>query len=930
MYNLSEKALNLWGKKNINDDHEELWLPLIVHLIDTKNVINWLYNHWLDQGQRNILCQNFESEEEVQNLVKFVGYIHDIGKATPAFQTKRSYIHDENLDTDLLERLIRAGFNNLDHFASVSAKESPHNIAGEVILEKRGLNKCIGAIIGGHHGKPVKKNFDYDKQYSVWKFNYLQYVQNNLDYKAKAQENWNNVQDELIDYGLNLCDFSSLSDVPKITQAQAVIIEGLVIMADWLASSEYLETDDGKLTLFPLIKMSQSANDVNSEQRFENAIINWKSTDKWEPDLITDGTQNYQKRWHFSPRAVQAKMTKTIDKANDPGMIIVEAPMGIGKTEIALTAVEQLAFKTGRNSLFFGLPTQATANAMFSRVDTWLSNISKDQGLKLPIKLMHGKAQFNSEYESIPHAENVAIDEDDGAVVVNSWFSGKKSILTDFTIGTVDQLLFMALKQKHLALRHLGLSGKIVVIDEVHAYDVYMNSYLKKAIEWLGAYHVPVIALSATLPVERRNELLAAYAKGKYGKKKFNATGDWKDKQSYPLLSILDGNDLKQVDNFDKTEQKTTKVEVKRINFENEELINRINSSINDGGVAGVIVNTVKRAQALARIAGTNLPSDVRILVLHSAFLANERTKIEEKLQSMIGKDGQRPEKLIVIGTQVLEQSLDIDFDVLYTDIAPMDLLLQRAGRMHRHKIKRPENLKTPRLYVMGINDYGDYGDANEYIYQKYLLMKTDHFLPETIVLPDDISDLVQKVYSSDTDDQVENIMDAKDILEIDTKKAKAKAKGFQLAPPARPNKFKDIHGWLDNGKLNVDKDENRAQATVRDIQESIEVILLKHVDDHDYLLDGTDIGDLSEDSRDKIIAQQLIRLPHAVTQDIDQAIKELETITSEYYPNWQTNSVWLRGSLALPLDEKLNCDFNGYRLHYSSKLGLSYEKIES
>lgn len=453
---------------------------------------------------------------------------------------------------------------------------------------------------------------------------------------------------------------------------------------------------------------------------------------------------------------------------------------------------------------------------------------------------------------------------------------------------------------------------------------------MKKAIEWLGAYHVPVIALSATLPVERRNELLAAYAKGKYGKKKFNATGDWKDKQSYPLLSILDGNDLKQVDDFDKTEQKTTKVEVKRINFEDEELINQINSSINDGGVAGVIVNTVKRAQALARIAGTNLPSDVKILVLHSAFLANERTKIEEKLQSLIGKDGQRPEKLIVIGTQVLEQSLDIDFDVLYTDIAPMDLLLQRAGRMYRHEIKRPKELEVPKLYVMGINKYGDYGDANEAIYQKYLLMKTDHFLRDIVVLPDDISDLVQKVYSADTDDQVKDIKDAKDILEIDTKKKKAKAKGFQLAPPARPNKFKDLHGWLDNGKLNADKDESRAQATVRDTQESIEIILLQRIDGHDYLLDGTNIGELPEDSRDKIIAQQLIRLPHAVTLDIDKAIKELENITSKYYPDWQTNSVWLRGALALPLDENLYIDFNGYRLHYSSKLGLSYEKIES
>lgn len=110
---------------------------------------------------------------------------------------------------------------------------------------------------------------------------------------------------------------------------------------------------------------------------------------------------------------------------------------------------------------------------------------------------------------------------------------------------------------------------------------------------------------------------------------------------------------------------------------------------------------------------------------------------------------------MIVIGTQVLEQSLDIDFDVLYTDIAPMDLILQRAGRMHRHQIKRPKNLQTPELFVMGINGPGDYGKANEFIYQKYLLMKTDYSLGDRISIPQDVSKLVQAVYEQANDNQI-------------------------------------------------------------------------------------------------------------------------------------------------------------------------------
>ncbi|WP_252897821.1 hypothetical protein [Amylolactobacillus amylophilus] len=97
---------------------------------------------------------------------------------------------------------------------------------------------------------------------------------------------------------------------------------------------------------------------------------------------------------------------------------------------------------------------------------------------------MHGRAEFNESYRALPNATGV--DNQSGAVV-NSWFSGKKSILDEYVVGTIDNLLLFALKQKHLALRHLGMSRKVVVIDEVHAYDTYMNVYLDRALEWLGA-----------------------------------------------------------------------------------------------------------------------------------------------------------------------------------------------------------------------------------------------------------------------------------------------------------------------------------------------------------------------------------------------------------------------------------------------------------
>ena len=564
---------------------------------------------------------------------------------------------------------------------------------------------------------------------------------------------------------------------------------------------------------------------------------------------------------------------------------------------------------------------------MFDRVNSWLTKIAGIEGINPDIKLLHGKAEWNSRYTNLPRAEDIEAEElDEGTVTVNSWFSGKKSILADFAVGTIDNLLLMGLKQKHLFLRHLGFSNKVVIIDEVHAYDMYMQSYLSKALKWLGAYHVPVVILSATLPKEKRNSLIQSYFEGKYDyEEEMQADEGWESNQAYPLLSILDGKKLQQYNNFG-VKAEPRELQVSYISDEPIEVLAKVNDKIKDGGIAGIIVNTVKRAQEFAGLVG----QDCQCLVLHSAFLATDRSRLEKKLQRLIGKKGKRPDKLIVIGTQVLEQSLDIDFDVMFTDIAPIDLLLQRAGRLHRHQIPRPKGLEKRQLYVMK-PDADDYGPANEAVYEKYYLQKTEHFLPQKIQLPNDISRLVQLVYDEDTDDQVENLEEARDKLNVDRNREKSKAESFQINDPVYPDEEDDlkdkewvedltIHRWLNRDKGNLD--DNQASAAVRDIRESIEVILLKEISGEYYLMNG----DKASEKKDNEIAQELIRLPNAVTPDIEQAINTLEENTARAFPDWQ-GSPWLKGSLAIVLDEHAKGKFNGYMLHYLTDTGLSYEK---
>lgn len=907
---------NLWAKKR-SDENGQFWLPLLIHLKDTKNVINFLYNHWISEGQKEILISDFDSEEDLQKFIKFIGFVHDIGKATPAFQTKKSYNCDKDLDDILIEKIIREGVEGISELKLSDANKSPHNIAGEALLEEFGCSEYIGAIIGGHHGKTTDDRQDLNIRY--YTKNYRQ------DEKRKGSKNYNiwlKIQMKLFELALREAGYEKKEELPNvIEQPQAVLLEGLLIMADWLASSETIQEDDGEIyPLFPLVDINVTYEDIDSDERFRNAINIWYREEVWNPENYYKIEDVYKKRWGYVPYDVQKIMSEAIEKSKHPNLVIIENTMGGGKTETALVAAEQLARKNKRNGVFWGLPTQVTANAMFSRVNSWLENISKEKQENFSIDLLHGKAKFNEEYRNLPQASEIMDEEEsDGAVTVNSWFSGKKSILTKFTVGTIDNLLLMGLKQKHLFLRHFGFADKVVILDEVHAYDTYMSSYFFKALEWLGAYKVPVVILSATLPVEKREKIVRSYTNNEIEEKNV-VPNKWQKNKNYPLLTIVDKGEIKQIDKFKK--EKGYDIEVKRINIEDDAIIEKVIDDINTGGIAGIIVNTVKRAQKLAQL----VPDDIPSIVLHSSFLAPERVRLEKELQKKIGKNGERPEKLVVIGTQVLEQSLDIDFDILYSDIAPIDLLLQRAGRLHRHKINnkyRPDKLIIPQLIVMENID----GDSNEYIYSKYILMKTDYFLSDRINIPNDISPLVQKVYSLETDKLVPNFDESKKEFEEMNKKSIGRAEVFQIN---EPDFDASIHSWLSRS-INLSNDselryEQKAKAAVRDISETIEVILLKKMSEEgEYRLVENNKRIEEVDSEE--IAKQTLRLPEMITNyGIEKIIATLEGETPS---SWQKDP-WLKNEISLILDKENEASLNGWNLKYSKKYGLLKERKDS
>ena len=912
---------NFWAKKQDNNGSFE-WLPLYIHLIDTKNVVAFLYDHWLSESQRRLINKSISSDDEDigKKLAMFVGACHDLGKATPAFQLKKGYANSSDLDSVLIEKLANDGFDGIFDSKLASANKSHHSLASQYLLEKYGVNRDIAVIVGAHHGSPVEVASQVDNQFAYPSNYYQNENKNNQIHKL-----WEDNQREILLRALETTGFKDIKSLPYINQVGQVILTGLLIMADWIASNT---------KYFPLVSVYEDT-EFDTSNRAYNGLNAWIKTEIWQSPYKIDYIEEFKERFmtgndSFYPNHYQDKFIHTIINTDDPGILVFEAPMGIGKTEAALFGLEVLAQKKDASGMYFALPTQATSNGIFPRVERWLESVAKEFEDKLSIRLIHGKAYLNETFNDL--AKNINQDDytENSNVIVNEWFSGRKSaILDDFIVGTIDQFLLMALKQKHLFLRHLGFSKKVVIIDEVHAYDAYMNQYLYQALKWLGAYDVPVIILSATLPAGKREELVKQYLLGKGIAKKKQIHERNVARDSYPLITYNDGSTIKYEDKFTKSKAK----EIKVINEDEENLLSLLENLYNQGGNIGIIVNTVKKAQELAKEVEEVLGTD-SFEIIHSRFIDSQRIEKEDQLLKMIGKKANRPQQKIYIGTQVIEQSLDIDFDVMITELAPIDLILQRAGRLQRHDIKRSEYYIEPILYVVGTSASFDFDKGSASVYSPYLLARSQYFLPDSIIIPDDLSKLVQKVYSEDeihlSDDLKEKYHKFKKEHEIMIDRKENRAKVFRIGNPDREfldDEGETIMGWLNNSNA-VITEETFAQ--VRDSKETIEVIALQK-NENGIGLFGTDydiMNKIEDYYFSKKIASNTLKLPQVLSKkyNVIQTIEFLEKYNLKYLSGFQ-KSVWLRGSLGIIFNENGIFEIGDCILKYSIKYGLSYER---
>ncbi|SFP52428.1 CRISPR-associated endonuclease/helicase Cas3 [Amycolatopsis arida] len=926
--------LSAWAKSVRSEQGEVThWLPLSQHMEDSAAVARRLVEEWVPRQVVERIGRDLPGgARNVPVLASWLAGIHDVGKLSPAFAVQVPLLADRMRRFDLIadprfqhERDRRQVTHSLVGHLAV------RNWLTELGLPRRGIATQLASIVGSHHGVAPER----DQLAKVREFSHL-----------AGTGAWETARSDALAHVTGLIGGPNVLGRFRdatITPPSLVLLSGIVIVADWIASNaDLFELEP--ITTAELPPRPPEA--TRTRQRLEWA---WRELDlppKWAPaPLGADLDAEFRARFPriSRPHPVQVAAVKSARNQHEPGILVIEAPMGVGKTEAALVAAEVLAQISGAGGCFVALPTRATSDAMFGRVAEWLRALRQiHSGAPIDVTLAHGKASLNDNYQGLVRArwlasigDHVKNDHDD-SIVVHQWLRGnKKGSLASFVVGTIDQVLLAGLKSRHLMLRHLALAGKVVVIDEVHAYDVYMSQYLHRVLHWLGAYRVPVVLLSATLPAARRADLLRAYSTGR-GEQVSEPRGGI----TYPAISSSADPTPHAVP--DDTPPKP--VGVDRLPDDLDSLVAYLKHHLADGGCAVVVRNTVRRVQETADRLAEEFGSE-KTTVNHSRFLACDRARLDAELVRRFGPpgpDNDRKGPHIVVASQVVEQSLDVDFDLMVTDLAPIDLVLQRLGRLHRHPRDRPTPLRQPRCAIVGVEDWHAEPiraiPRSRRVYSEHPLLRAAALLAgrSTITLPDDIAPLVQRAYGGDPlgpPSWQPALLAAARLAEADAARRRERASAFLLD---EPGEGASLIGWLRAGV--GDADGPRGAAQVRDGTEPLEVLVVRRDRDGGVLT-----PDWIERSPDrqipldqpmppalaKVIAACALRLPLALSHEgvIDDVIKELER---HYFTSFATSPL-LAGHLVLPLDDDrratLRAGGDEFLLTYDPRRGLIHDR---
>lgn len=718
---MTDPIFRLWGKSiEMNhwwdeDDrrHEPASDHLLVwHLLDVAAVAESLWDDYCSDSFKERFGLG-------RQWFAFLAAVHDIGKCIPQFQ------NDPNA---AVSRRVVSGLPNIPG----QGERVAHELLGVVILTDwlvaRGLDETMArdyaVACNLLHGRFVSR---HDSEDAV-PF---------LGFDQSEGLMWQRVRNDLLAV---LVDVIGVPEFDQVRRPKAQVIHefaGLVKIADWVGSSA--EAFPFRTDVIDPVEY-YAVTRVNAAKQLRRHGLSRFEVRKG----LGFGDVFFDDRGGWSPQDMQVKVHETISTAEGPSCLIVEDEMGRGKTEAALWATYDLLERGEATGLYFAMPTQATSRSQHKRVRSWVDHVAVDPTL---VTL------------------NIGGSRDEPSGFAEKWSRGAhRGLLPRVGVGTVDQVLLSVMPVKYGPARIAGLSGRVVVFDEVHAYDMYQLTLLKAALKWLAVGGAHVIILSATLPLKDRAELLDAFESGLVG----DDVEAEESEAAYPLVSgVVNGE---RAHAFPKPGP-SREIVIRSVKHGTPDVwLSKLRDrvTVGEGGVVGIICNSVGSAVKVYDEIAKFFPEVKPLLCLHARFTLHGRRAIEDSVMRHVGRGGIGGRKdglKIIIGTQVLEQSLDIDFDLLVTEFAPIDLLLQRCGRVHRFggAVDRPLWAPLPEMWLIEPPlqevDSGQERknflpelDAVAYVYrmtQPTALLGTWQrlFRVKTIRIPEDIPVLVRDVY---------------------------------------------------------------------------------------------------------------------------------------------------------------------------------------
>jgi CRISPR-associated endonuclease/helicase Cas3 len=621
---------------------------------------------------------------------------HDVGKISPCFQ-KLLYSQLQGYE-DLKEALSLWDETHASRDAIAF-----HGSVSQVCLESLWGSE-IGKVVGLHHGFTPN----------------VGYLSDDTHIDLYGGPLWARLRREFIRYVTDHFDYPEDFSPCLHNSYQAGVIAGLVTVADWIASGAFF---DGKT--IDITNKNELA--CFAKHAVESAGFRGIS---YKRDL------DFANIFSFQWNTLQKELQEIVQPQG--GVYILEAPMGMGKTEAALYVAYTLLQTHKVRGIYFALPTRLTSDKIYERVLQFTEKIVSDgNGVTT---LLHSTAWL--------YQTELGADAAPGA----SWFTtAKRGILAPFAVGTIDQALMAVLNVRHNFVRYFGLAGKLVILDEVHSYDTFTGTIIKRLIAELVGLHCTVIILSATLTEQQKRELLAELVQA-----------EPQTSSAYPLITAinrLDGQGFKKQEKpFEVMEHRKVVVHYET---DQNRLITEAITRARNGYQVLWIENTVAEAQEIySSILNTYSTADtIPCGLLHSRFTLIDRSNKERIWISRFGKTGfgeRQKSGSILVGTQVLEQSLDIDADFLITRLCPSDMLFQRVGRLWRHNSlqdARPDG-SHPEVRIIGpekeqiMKDEHAFGPSG-YVYSPYVLYRSFECWSErqVITIPDDIRSLLEATY---------------------------------------------------------------------------------------------------------------------------------------------------------------------------------------